>query len=501
VGEPGAGDRRRGAVVADPAGQRDVDPIDAAARELPGQRAQRIGLRPRGDHAVGHHHDPRLRRVAGEPAQRLAEVRGAERPARDQRGLDAADLVGAAVVHRRRHLIERDHLHRQRAAVGAGELVDQLTHRAGLGREAERARRAGVDQDRHRRRSCRRVGQLDPDPRRRQIAGRDRHRRADRRRVDHDVAIRRPVALAQRLLGDPAGAAADLDAHVDALALREPAQRQRVVPRRHLLRVADHQVLVGPGRDREHPRRELVALGLLEQRRILPAVQEVLVGAARELLLDHLGLEEPTAALHREPRHRGAGRQRDRERALADPRLGVVEVEVELGERQRALDHRPGVDPGQQQAAAIGRGQRPRRRDVAGRPRLRGHEQRRDRRDLARRERGGWHRPLCRRRCGGGACFRGGAGRDEGEGGDQAGSKAHRWGCQRASPRPGLDRATSEIRDLVFASPAPAHLAHPRETHPTPRPPGLAARGATRPRSRPPPRRSSPRSPRPRPAG
>ena len=45
---------------------------------------------------------------------------------------------------------------------------------------------------------------------------------------------------------------------------------------------------------------------LLEQRRILPAVQEVVVRAPRDHLVDDLGLVHLPVGLHREPRHRGA---------------------------------------------------------------------------------------------------------------------------------------------------------------------------------------------------
>ena len=42
VREARVGDRRRGLLVADPADQRDVEPIDAARRELLGERRERV---------------------------------------------------------------------------------------------------------------------------------------------------------------------------------------------------------------------------------------------------------------------------------------------------------------------------------------------------------------------------------------------------------------------------------------------------------------------------
>src|SRR3712207_7725405 len=61
--------------------------------------------------------------------------------------------------------------------------------------------------------------------------------------------------------------------------------------------------------------RSLVAGLVLEQRRILPAMEEVLVGAARRHALDDLGLHPAALLPHREARQRGAVGQRDRERS------------------------------------------------------------------------------------------------------------------------------------------------------------------------------------------
>ena len=77
--------------------------------------------------------------------------------------------------------------------------------------------------------------------------------------------------------------------------------------------------------DREHARGELVAGVLLEQRRVLLAVQEVLVDLLRAPALDDLALLQPAADAHREARDRRLLRQRDLEAPLAPARLGVVE--------------------------------------------------------------------------------------------------------------------------------------------------------------------------------
>ena len=144
----------------------------------------------------------------------------------------------------------------------------------------------------------------------------------------------------------------------------QPTQRQavRLARARQLLRVRDDQLLGRRRRDREDARGELVARLGLQQRRILPPVQEVLVGDARRLLLDDLALLPPVAHAHREAADGRARRQRDAEAPLARAVLRVAEDEVQLGERQRIVDHRLRRQGHQLQARAVGAGQAQRRR-------------------------------------------------------------------------------------------------------------------------------------------
>ena len=86
-----------------------------------------------------------------------------------------------------------------------------------------------------------------------------------------------------------------------------------------LLRVGQDELLAPARRDREHPRAELVARRLLEQRRVLAPVQELLVGAPRGLQLDHLALLPAPVDLHGEAADRGVGRQGHAELPLDAP--------------------------------------------------------------------------------------------------------------------------------------------------------------------------------------
>jgi len=146
-----------------------------------------------------------------------------------------------------------------------------------------------------------------------------------------NVALLRPPVSAPR--------ASSVDVDIERTELRKAAQRKHVgCAGLDRLRVGDHDLLDPVRGDREHARRELVAGALLHERGILLAVEEVLVGAARGLLLDHLALLPDAVHLHREAAQRSALRQRDAEGALEGPRLGVLEHEMHLGERQRVLD-------------------------------------------------------------------------------------------------------------------------------------------------------------------
>ena len=135
---------------------------------------------------------------------------------------------------------------------------------------------------------------------------------------------------------------------------RQPAQRERVGAGRHGSSYAIDDLLVLVRADREHARRERVAGVMLEQRRVDLALEERLVDLAPLVARDDAGLAPVGAGLHREPSHRGLGGQRDREPALADAVLGVVEREPQLGVRDRAVDRDGRVERAQHELAAVG---------------------------------------------------------------------------------------------------------------------------------------------------
>ena len=182
-------------------------------------------------------------------------------------------------------LIERDH--RRAAARRRSACAAPSTSRVvacDRAAEPERARRAGVDEQREPGRHVRR-GQRARRVEHRELRRDQRaRRRPPRRRPAPSTRSRGPASsrVSVSICSVRAAVGAERgQPHVDALHLRQPAQRQHVALARQLLAEADHEVLVALRRDREHPRGELVARRLLEQRRILPAVEEVLVGAAR----------------------------------------------------------------------------------------------------------------------------------------------------------------------------------------------------------------------------
>ena len=102
-------ERGRERLVADAAGEHDVDPLDLPLRELADRAAEvRVGRAGR-HHTVGDHDQPLPGRL--ERSDRLAEVRGSGRTARDQRPhLRLADVHCAAREQRLRVLIECDQL-------------------------------------------------------------------------------------------------------------------------------------------------------------------------------------------------------------------------------------------------------------------------------------------------------------------------------------------------------------------------------------------------------
>lgn len=389
----GAGQRARQGrcqlVVADTAREHDVEAIERCAF----QRLEEVGrVRTGGDDAVGDEHDAAMDATSrrGERREQLTEVGGAGRAALEEREIVRVAVVGrASVEDRLRVLIERDDLQLDGIAVAIAQRVDEVANRLHVATEPEGARCAGVDRDEQ---PARRVAGTVRDIRVAERngadderAGGDRGRR--RRDLADEVVVGLPVALRKRLTLARAVEVDGIEPHVDLRRAGQPEQRKRVAAPDQLLRERHHQVLLGVARDGEHARAELIAGGLFQKRRILLAMQEVLVDTARLGLLDHLGLLELAVQLHREARHRRARRQRDRERALACAVLGVVEIEVELGVGERAFGDGARVDARQGEAATVGRREGERRRDLARRSvgAERAHPHRRDARGSGRR--------------------------------------------------------------------------------------------------------------------
>jgi hypothetical protein len=145
-----------------------------------------------------------------------------------------------------------------------------------------------------------------------------------------------------------------------ALQGRQAAQVDAVGGRRvrALLGVGEDDLFHARGGDGEDAGAELVARLLLQEGRILPAVQEVLVGAAGGLQLDDLALLPAGILAHGEAAHRGAWGQRDGEVAFEHPGLGVLEAEVQLREGQGVLHHGAGGQGDEAQPCPIRGGQR-----------------------------------------------------------------------------------------------------------------------------------------------
>ena len=153
------------------------------------------------------------------------------------------------------------------------------------------------------------------------------------------------------------------DLALDLLDVGQAAEGHPVsfAPTLEALAVADDQLLAAAGGDRKHAGRELVAGRLLEQGRVLAAVEKVLVGLAGGLRLDDLALLPAVAEPHRQAAHGGALGQGDAERALEGAVEGVVEGEAKLGEGERPGDDGSGLQGGQAQPGAV------RRREAEGR--------------------------------------------------------------------------------------------------------------------------------------
>ena len=97
------------------------------------------------------------------------------------------------------------------------------------------------------------------------------------------------------------------------------------VERRQALRVAEDDALFLPALQREDPHLERAAIDPFQQRRVLHAVDDRVEDLAGVLPLGHAAFHEPAVDVHRQPRQRGVGRQREIKRALQAERL-VVEV-------------------------------------------------------------------------------------------------------------------------------------------------------------------------------
>ena len=349
-------------VLADAADREHVEAFDARAGERLHALAQlRAAGLARGGHAVGDQQDAgaparRGAHVVGRPAQRALEIRRAQRaPFGDAAAHDVAERARPPGEDRRHVLIERRH-GQHRVGAGLAQLRDQAIPGRELVGEPERARRAGVDQYQQRRDvvATLAVGERH-DARHDQVLIAQAQSAAVAGVRDLEVAVGPEAVLVD--LDDLALHAFTTQARRGAAARRgfsdqgadrqvvdpgQPTQRQavRLVRARQLLRVRDDQLLGRRRRDREDARREFVARFGLQQRRVLAPVQEILVRDARRLLLDDLALLPAIAHAHREAADGRARRQRDAEAPLARAVLRVAEREVQLGERQRIVDHR-----------------------------------------------------------------------------------------------------------------------------------------------------------------
>ena len=377
LGEPRGHQTREHHVVANSADRHHVQPAHPHRGERDHARPQLVGADlAGGGHAVGDQQDPhrppldRLdrRRQRGE---RAIEIGGAESPAGDDALADDTGGAARPAAPERHHvLIERRHGDRRVTVLA--QLCQQPVDRGGLVAEAERPRRAGVDQDLEVANLLARrgLGEGD-DARHHQVVVAQAEAAAGDLMRQLEVGVGCEVAPLEPRLGLP---------HVVERAdrqrpqARQPPQRQAIglTGTRQLLRIRDDDLLGRRRRDREHARRKLVARLGLQQRRVLLVVQEVFVGDARRLLLDDLPLLPALADPHREPADRRAGRQRDPEAPLAHPVLRVAEGQVQLGEGERIVDRRVGRQRHQLEAGAVGCGQadgRRRRDDDAPRPR------------------------------------------------------------------------------------------------------------------------------------
>ena len=315
------------------------------------------------------------------------EVGGPQRPAVGEAPqLGGAEIARRALEDRHHLLVEGGDPHRRRAAGAVAQAGDQLADPAHLGGVAEGARGARIDQHVETADLLRHRVDRGGDPHHGEVAVAEAGLLAGPLLGDLEVAVGGPAALVQ--LHHPAvahlaaevarrgalgGAVAEQHADVQLADLGQAEEGEDVglVGPHQGVRVGDDQLLAAARRDREDAGRELVAGLLLEQRRVLPAVEEVLVGLAGALALHHLPLLPAAVGLEREPRQRRARRQGDAEAAFDHPVAGVLEGQVQLGEGERRGEDAVGrqgdqVEPGAVRGGEADRGLRLGRRRAGG---------------------------------------------------------------------------------------------------------------------------------------
>ncbi len=151
---------------------------------------------------------------------------------------------------------------------------------------------------------------------------------------------------------------------------RHTAQWERVaanapLDRQHG-RIRQHEVGDGVGLDGEDPRGETVPLVLLEQRRIAHLMEELFVDLIGSQPLDDLAFHQLPVDLLGEAADGGIRRQRAGETAFDAPRLRIAEAQIELGEREHALDCGPRRQFLEDQFLPVGVGQRDGRNGRSG---------------------------------------------------------------------------------------------------------------------------------------
>ncbi len=378
--------------VLDAAGQDDVEALHLLAQGMD-RGAQGVALvRAHGGDGIGEEHDAAAA-LAG-PGERSVQIRGAERPAR-QYGVELglAEAGGLALVDRGDRLVERGHGEGD-IAVGLGQPGHDLAELRDRGGEARGARGAGVEQHHQALDALVRGAHARAHPRGHDLAVAQARDVGGHRDLEVAIGLVRALLHAHGLVRQGVALAlADQRVHAQRVDRWQTAQGQAIgrADLGQVLRVRDDDVLGAARGDGEDARVELVAGLFLQQGRILAAVQEVLVGAARGLELDHLGLLPAGVEVHGQAADGSALGQRDGEAALDDAIERIREAQLELGEGQRAVDHGAGIERHQAQARAVRGGERQRR--GLGEQRARGiaHGCRRDRGHGQARERGLLH--------------------------------------------------------------------------------------------------------------